>query len=714
MGVRIPRITLNADFGDESAFGELSLISVGYGLHQAWMFATMFATTTVFGATRLFEGLYGSSISLAFFVSTIVYAVCLIFMGLTNQRFLPTYTSHKMLAFGGVCACIGTLLLLFPSSAGMPALEIASGILTGIGSSTLIIYWGTAFARCESASIVINTAIAIFVSIALFTVILHLGLGSGIISGIITTAIPLVEVAILWNKTPKSFYHRSEIPIFKPLPINRGKFLLRFTAPVFVLGLPLGMLRSYSLQNVMMNPSVNSQIVLALAGGIAMVLILITIMAIGGGDKWSRFFQPLVPLIAVTVFFIPLSGGDSMLANAFLLVGFLCFEALMWIFFGDMSQRFRLSPIFIFGVGRGTMAIAVLLGALIPVFAMNSVQNFAFGEQTVVVAMLVLMMIAYALLPREREMESIIVPCPLVKAVSTSFERQAEAAKVAAVRNCGPAPKLEATVAKSAGYSLDAPGGTGDAGAAGGGAAGGAGVADATTAGGAGAAGDAGATMPHQDAFNATMQASAGAAEGTGTAVATTATGVAATADAATTTGTADVSANVSAAQSQIASAANAAPQQAAEQTPAAWQSTAPQPATPQPAILQEQAAPQPAVPQPAAAPSEARLAMERNTASAASPANPAGEGGDANEQFRGGGRFRRKCEAVANTYLLSRRETEILFFLAKGHNSAYIQEKLYISEGTAKTHIRHIYRKLDVHSQQDLMRTVEEAEPVA
>ena len=108
-----------------------------------------------------------------------------------------------------------------------------------------------------------------------------------------------------------------------------------------------------------------------------------------------------------------------------------------------------------------------------------------------------------------------------------------------------------------------------------------------------------------------------------------------------------------------------------------------------------------------AAGPSEARLAMERSNAQGAES-----EGGDTNEQVRGGGRFRRKCEAVANTFLLSRRETEILFFLAKGHNAAYIQEKLYISEGTAKTHIRHIYRKLDVHSQQELMRTVEDAAP--
>ena len=71
-------------------------------------------------------------------------------------------------------------------------------------------------------------------------------------------------------------------------------------------------------------------------------------------------------------------------------------------------------------------------------------------------------------------------------------------------------------------------------------------------------------------------------------------------------------------------------------------------------------------------------------------------------------GRFKRKCAAVADTFLLSRKETEVLFLLAKGRNSAAIQEALYISAGTANTHMRHIYRKLDVHSQHELIELVE------
>lgn len=74
-------------------------------------------------------------------------------------------------------------------------------------------------------------------------------------------------------------------------------------------------------------------------------------------------------------------------------------------------------------------------------------------------------------------------------------------------------------------------------------------------------------------------------------------------------------------------------------------------------------------------------------------------------------GCYKRRCLALANLCLLSRRETEVLFLLAKGYNTKMIQEQLFISAGTANTHMRHVYRKLDVHSQQDLIRMVDSME---
>ncbi len=70
---------------------------------------------------------------------------------------------------------------------------------------------------------------------------------------------------------------------------------------------------------------------------------------------------------------------------------------------------------------------------------------------------------------------------------------------------------------------------------------------------------------------------------------------------------------------------------------------------------------------------------------------------------------WRKACNDISKRYQLSPRETEIFFLVAKGRNADYIQQKLVISTHTAKTHIANIYRKLEVHSSQELLDLVEE-----
>ena len=53
MGFHVPRVTISIDFGKEASFGELSLISLGYGLHQAWIYSSMFDKGGIFGTAPL-------------------------------------------------------------------------------------------------------------------------------------------------------------------------------------------------------------------------------------------------------------------------------------------------------------------------------------------------------------------------------------------------------------------------------------------------------------------------------------------------------------------------------------------------------------------------------------------------------------------------------------------------------------------------------------
>lgn len=62
----------------------------------------------------------------------------------------------------------------------------------------------------------------------------------------------------------------------------------------------------------------------------------------------------------------------------------------------------------------------------------------------------------------------------------------------------------------------------------------------------------------------------------------------------------------------------------------------------------------------------------------------------------------------IASDYRLTTRETEITEFLARGRNKRVISQELGLSEETVKTHMGNVYRKLGIHSQQELIDLVE------
>lgn len=72
---------------------------------------------------------------------------------------------------------------------------------------------------------------------------------------------------------------------------------------------------------------------------------------------------------------------------------------------------------------------------------------------------------------------------------------------------------------------------------------------------------------------------------------------------------------------------------------------------------------------------------------------------------------IRARCDAVALAGGLTLRETEILQYLGRGHNSMYISQTLLISDSTVRTHIKNIYRKLEITSREELISLVDNAQ---
>ena len=72
---------------------------------------------------------------------------------------------------------------------------------------------------------------------------------------------------------------------------------------------------------------------------------------------------------------------------------------------------------------------------------------------------------------------------------------------------------------------------------------------------------------------------------------------------------------------------------------------------------------------------------------------------------------FKAKCQAVAQEYQLSPRETEIAMLIAQGRDSAHIEKKLFLSRSTVQTHRMHLYQKLDIQNPQELLDIIEAAD---
>lgn len=679
MGIRVPRITLKADFGDDASFGELRALSLGYGLHQAWIFAAMFGASSIFGVPDLMEASGGGAISLAFLVSIIVYAATLLFCAATDQKFLSFYVSRKTTVGAAVSMALGTLMLVpvISGTAGM-AVHVVAGVMTGIGSGLLILQWGTAFARHEQPTIVINTAVAIAAGVVVYAVVLHLVPRPA--SGVIAALLPLLEMALLLQETPQPFTEREERPVFQPLPVNRGKFFMKLGLPIAVLGIALGALRQTSVQTILPAATGTEQALAVLAACGALVPVLVTLLALQSASGWNRLFRPLVPFVAVVVFLFPVGGSDgSVVSSLALLVGYMSFEAMLWICFGELSQQYRLSPVLVFGAGRGIQAITSLFGSMMPIFAVAWADILPMGNSTVIVILLLAMVLAYALLPSESEIRKLVLDCPVAKLIANDGFDHAVAAQQAA--------SARSATEEVAGFEAsDRPSSSA------------VGTQDETSAAREGedaASMHAASSAPSQpDDTTAPNQAARQAAQ------------LEPTASMDTPSAGAGETAPASSAAAQAAPAASTPAQAAPTSTassPADDAAARGQSAHVAPTLAATPSAP--TAPAPATSPAASA------PATSASPAAMGSSSGGSIWPTEKRGRFKRKCEATANRYLLSARETEVLFFLAKGHNATSIQEQLYISEGTTKTHIRHIYRKLDVHSQQELIQIVENAE---
>lgn len=548
MKIQIPQISIDLDTTKPAS--EVTLLSVGLGLHQGWTYSTMYGGKNVFGIGEA-STLHGYT--WFFYTSVIAFALFLILFGLTDQHMRKKLINKTGLLLGAGCMFAGTALACVCGYLDGQALiltSIAAGVISGFGSALVFIFWGIAMSLLDYQSIVLNASLSILIIAVIYALVLQIVPRP--IGGIITCILPLLEAVLLMSIKPSFFHGETRVPVSTPLPIRRFAFAWHLILPLAFFGMAAGLIKGNAIMKPMESASLNT-IPILLAAGFAFIYVTGVLSTAAKNTTDVQTFKRVIPLVAVGTVCIPfMNAYDTIpLLDVIVIASFFTFEIFFFIFLNTLSQGYRLSPVYIYGLGRGTLAIAALIGSVITASSTEIVKYTPWGDTDGALLILLFLVLGFCALPSRATIEKAALnTCSL----TFYYKRGTENAGLSGLKSTelansdSPLPPVKTAASQPTAASTAA------------------------------------------DATEGVRQAS----------------------------GTID----------------DPIPQQE---------------------LLQAQ------------------------------------------------------CEAIANCYLLSQRETEVFYYLAKGYNSARIQEVLYISEGTAKTHIRHIYRKLNIHSQQELIRMVDE-----
>lgn len=576
MGLRLPRVSVRVEGAQGAELGAFGGEAIGLAL-----LVTLALSVAQVG------GVPGQPpVSLTFRASCcLACAGALVAGGLADKRFHALFRTLAP-AFAGVALLLASLvpigLTLVTDGPAKEALRVAGGALMGAGAAMLVFLWGIAFGRREVGDVTLNAAAGVGLAIVFFSLVVSRM--SGFWVPLVTCALQALHLPLLRRRVTYTLPDADMryATYFGELNIRRGTFALKLVPSMLFLGLVCGSVLTHA--GYVMSPATGAAgegaaVLAALAGSSAVVGCWAALHR--AGHSFSHLFRLVMPLVALLV--LPLAGETARalsVANVSLLAALTVVLAMCWAFLGSMAQEFRLSPVFVFGLGVGGMVAGYLAATPVSMLARPLAGGLMSDEAFGLVACLFGLMVACGLFPRREDILAIVV-----RSYRPTELWGADAVLDGACARC--ARGLAGVCEREEGGA-------------------------ASQAGGAPGAGD----------------SARGAGEGAGGC-----------------TGT----------SGELPRSHGGTPYREAQAT------------------------------------------------------SGAASEGDGEEVRKG--RFVRRCEYVADTYLLSRRETDVLFLLAKGRNVSFICSQLCISEGTAKTHVNHVYKKLGVHSRQELIELIDSFE---
>jgi len=398
---------------------------IGLGFHLTWIFAILYLSFPAFYST---DAEVAEALRTLGVVTWVTSIAMMLLMAYFIERITFTIRRRMLQLFVAISMSLGTTLLVLAEFYYSIPLIIIADLLCGASSAFFYLIWSEAYRRRVMNSIVLNTAFAIAFAITLFGILFWLLPMP--VNNLLLCVMPLAEVMALEVTLhggraltrPQRFEVDDsgkrlpalgllEIPTFHRLRIKREMFLIKQGFPAFLLGLGMGPMcvQAFDMLLGMIERQENPVALIGFTSACIVGTVLVFII-LNRDEKTDLFYQGIVPILAITMFFVSFVS-DGFIFQLLSLLSYLFFVFLVWVEFCGLSHRYRISPILITGFGRAF----ALIGMLVSISALDNFMSSGIQLNSIVVnsCLIVTTLVGYLLLPREKHIREMSILEPL-------------------------------------------------------------------------------------------------------------------------------------------------------------------------------------------------------------------------------------------------------------------------------------------------------------
>ncbi|MDR1184211.1 MAG: helix-turn-helix transcriptional regulator [Coriobacteriales bacterium] len=389
----------------KSNFSEISSpLVLGLALHRAWIATFFFSAHNVVSADPS-----STHLSSIYTVSLVALTLVLLIGGFFPRAMKRFMWRRPVMVVAPLMMSVGSaLLLLAINSGGTLALSVLSGALTGLGSGLMLLYWGEFYGTSNATTAKVHSALAFTLAVFIYT--LFLLFSSMVMFVIAGTILPALSGFALMRSLPLSTTER------EVHPIPGGDFgMLRVAAAALIISFVHNALIVISLRSSQAaappSPLATETLytLTLLISTFIIATLIFAIIFLSQKSDLGLIYRFVLIFFIIGALFSPFGDMTQTFSSVVLNAGYSCFELIFWIALSNISYRYHIQPLRVFGLGRAGWVIGVFLGGFYPPIPfMESVPATEFAAPFFMVSILiVLIVITYAFILPERSIAAI-------------------------------------------------------------------------------------------------------------------------------------------------------------------------------------------------------------------------------------------------------------------------------------------------------------------